>query len=296
MLARSRRCAPGRSGPAHYSPGYPAPYARSCLPALGAARRAAQAPLTYSPGYPAPYARSCAVPHRDVLEARVSVGVVVVRTTWYWMYRDRTLMEAPELPSVVYPLHVPLGVMLFPVRTRTTDVVPAGTPAVHDALSQRTEDPPSSTREVNVPVGAYGLEPQPVRRALQCLQLCCHAPRPRMLVAIEVFCVATTTPSTEYTTDDGSPDDAVGVRRAEVGGAERELDRRRAVPGADPQRAARTGAEHGPRRLVERVPQADALVGRRRERRDELERSTRARTSRWSAPRRRRPAATLRSR
>ena len=44
--ARSRRCAPGRSGPTHCSPGYPAPDARSRLPALGATRRAAPAPLT----------------------------------------------------------------------------------------------------------------------------------------------------------------------------------------------------------------------------------------------------------
>src|SRR5581483_6007003 len=45
MLPRSRRCAPGRSGPARCCAGYPLRDARSCFPALGAARRAARAPL-----------------------------------------------------------------------------------------------------------------------------------------------------------------------------------------------------------------------------------------------------------
>src|SRR6478672_5452060 len=200
MLARSRRCAPGRSGPARSSPGYPAPDARSCLPALGAARRAAQAPLA-----PRRDTRLPTLAHAPYLIVRslkvgLTVGVAVVRTTWYWMYRDRTLMEEPELPSVVYALHVVLGVALFPVRTRTTAEVPAGAPAVHDALSQRTDDPPSSTREVNVPVGAYGVSRNQFTSTAAPPGVLSRTTA-RMLVGIETFCVATTTPSTEYTTD-----------------------------------------------------------------------------------------------
>src|SRR5581483_5765409 len=45
MLARSRPCGPGRSGPARCFAGYPLRDARSCLPALGPAGRAARAPL-----------------------------------------------------------------------------------------------------------------------------------------------------------------------------------------------------------------------------------------------------------
>src|SRR5207245_2002316 len=44
-LARSRRSAPGRSGPVRCSAGYPPPDAHSRLPALGAPRRAARAPF-----------------------------------------------------------------------------------------------------------------------------------------------------------------------------------------------------------------------------------------------------------
>ena len=54
MLPRSRRGAPRSSGPASLLAGIPGSRSlRSCFPAFGAARRAAQAPRRCSPGYPA---------------------------------------------------------------------------------------------------------------------------------------------------------------------------------------------------------------------------------------------------
>ena len=78
----------------------------------------------------------------------------VVDTTRYCRYRALAPTEEPEGPSGAKFDHVASGVGLFPVRTLTVCVVPEGTSAFHVATPQLVADPPSRTRDVNVPDAA----------------------------------------------------------------------------------------------------------------------------------------------
>ena len=98
-------------------------------------------------------------------------------------------------------VHDASGDGVSPCRAKKAALVPAGVAAVHDSAPQFTVPAASNTRDTNVPDGRYG-----VTRT----QSTANAPAPMLTsatigrngAAIAIACVATTLPSTEYTTDD----------------------------------------------------------------------------------------------
>src|SRR5262245_13366960 len=109
------------------------------------------------------------------------------------------LRAAPELATGMKPVHVPSGVGVLPIRTLRAPLVPVGVVAVHVRLPQATGALASMTRDVNVPVAAYG-----VMR----IQSTCTAPPPTfmslisgfMLLVMAIACEATCVPSMKYVT------------------------------------------------------------------------------------------------
>ena len=108
-------------------------------------------------------------------------------------------MAPPGCATGANALQLASGTGVSPWRAKKATLVPAGVSAVHDSPPQSTACVASKTRETNVPAAAYGLMriqstetlPDPTVKSLA---------SGRSGPAIAIACVATTVPSTEYTT------------------------------------------------------------------------------------------------
>src|SRR5207302_8793480 len=85
----------------------------------------------------------------------VAFGSVVPSTAWYWMYRDRPVMDPPDAAIGVNDVQLASGTCVSPMRTLSATLVPAGTSADHAMCPQFEAAPGSNTRDRNVPVDAY---------------------------------------------------------------------------------------------------------------------------------------------
>ncbi len=170
-------------------------------------------------------------------------------------------MAPPGCAIGANALQLASGTGVSPWRAKNAALVPAGVSAVHDSPPQSTACVASKTRETNVPAAAYGLMriqstetlPDPTATSLT---------SGRSGPAIAIACVATTLPSTEYTTVVGvqSMRNRCGDPRSEPASgvsmlAPPELVRANSA-------AAVERAEDGPRRRVERVREAHVLERR----------------------------------
>src|SRR4051812_19163214 len=108
-------------------------------------------------------------------------------------------MAPPDCVTGVNALQLASGAGVSPCRAKNAALVPAGISTFHDSPPQSAACVASNTREVNVPAAAYGLMriqstemlPAPAEKSLA---------SGRIGAAIESAWVATTLPSTEYTT------------------------------------------------------------------------------------------------
>jgi hypothetical protein len=90
------------------------------------------------------------------------------------MNREVALIATPDAEIGVNPAHVVAGVGEFDAFTLIATLVPAGVRAVHDIAPHVAVTPASSTREMNVPDAAYGVNriqsivipPPPVLKSL----------------------------------------------------------------------------------------------------------------------------------
>jgi hypothetical protein len=127
----------------------------------------------------------------------VCVGSVVLNCAQYWMYLDAAPIVPPEVEIGVKPLQLAAGAGEFDALTLSATLVPDGVFAVHDRVPHVAVRPASKTREMNVPVAAYGVSriqsiamlPPPVLKSLAIGII---------VPAMATACVATTFPSTEY--------------------------------------------------------------------------------------------------
>ena len=92
------------------------------------------------------------------------------------------------------------GVAVLPVRTETTMVVPVGTSAFQVTAPAFTTTPASNTRDVNVPLAPNGLIRTQFRLTTLGSPTVTSLKSGRMAAVGDAVWVATTTPSTWYTT------------------------------------------------------------------------------------------------
>ena len=100
---------------------------------------------------------SCHFEPRKLIDSSVGVYVPApVSSTRYCRYRDVLEIAAVPLGMLTNDDHVASGTAASPKRTLRRSVVSAGTVTTDVAEFQVTCEPPSSTRDVNVPAVAYG--------------------------------------------------------------------------------------------------------------------------------------------
>jgi hypothetical protein len=136
--------------------------------------------------------------HRDVNVMSFSDGVAAAvadeSTAWYWMYLEVCDRLVPGALSGENAVHVASGVGVSPNRALSATEVFAGVTDVHVAEPQLVVAPASSTREVNVPDGVYGLIRSQSTVSAPPAVLKSDA-MGRMFAEIVTGCVATTAPS-----------------------------------------------------------------------------------------------------
>src|SRR3954468_22709782 len=105
---------------------------------------------------------------------------------------------APPFDTGANALHVPSGVAEFPRRTASATEVPAGAVEANERAAHVTGDPASRTRDVKVPLDAYGdMRSQSTLRAVPFAVKSLTSGR--MLAPSASGRVSTTAPSTEKT-------------------------------------------------------------------------------------------------